>query len=92
MTGRDLPADQERVGRPIPRHEADQPVAVEKAMVLGPRRSDDLLRFTQGMREASRNDDDAVGREGLPRSLANAKTAGPAQDVMDRDGLERTKR
>ena len=90
MAGGDLSADQERVGRPVPRHEADQPVAVEKAMVLGPRRSDDLLRLSQGMREAGRHDDDAVGRERLPRPGADSQAARPAQDVVDRDGLERT--
>ncbi len=59
-------------------------------MVLGPCRSPDLLRFPQRVRQACRNDDDAVGREGLPGSLTDTKATGATQDVVDRDGLERT--
>ena len=59
-------------------------------MVLGPCGSPDLLRFTQRVRQASWNDDDAMGSEGLPRPITDAKASGSAQDVVDRDGLEWT--
>ena len=59
-------------------------------MILGPCRSPDILWFPQRVWETSRNDDDAVGRKGLPGAFADAKAAGAAQNVVNGDGLEGT--